>query len=740
MVTPRALTMIGSVFTLYIFFGFVAGCGAGGQNSNSTIATQAQYTLSYHGNNSICGIEPDPELSLAPNTQVTLKANEGALKRPDMLFVGWNTSPDGNGQDYAVNEIVTIGNSDVLLYAKWQEVLEAPALARVFILAGQSNMQGASGPLIADAPIGWQRLPSVLFDETVPSGPAPSEDWEIIGEAVSYMGPEVAFAAVLKDIYPNDKIVIVKVSQAGTGISCWIDAGQLCRDSLVARIDVIRSRLDNLVETGVIDNWSFDGFIFMQGENDANSVLEIANAYSERLQSLAAFIRNYTGEEELPIILGRISGKLDPIVGGAAQQPQLDIIRSAQVSWAESDAHSTWVDTDDLNLIDNWHFGSFGQLKLGRKFVDAWLRLSQEHPVGFLSLNQGQSQHSSDQFISYIMEFSRPIVDFDVNKISITGETGANRVDILPVTASNDLSFELQVSGMTSNGLVNLEFLTGAAKNCDFGSLVVVPKDETRVLWSEDLGVEDLIAYDPFSSVAGPLDKVQSGIGWTGRGWIVQNSTDSYYQIINTDPLDYESLLTTLHYASGGSGYNRTARFFDLEYTFRPYMTALNANAIDLAGTTLWMSYLIRPLDVGRPQLVSLTNEPLGSTSPALGSPVISIDVSGAKWRLNVLAQYESTNIDVISGETYLMVLRIVIGGTEGVSSVHLWVNPTLNGISPQLDSAHATVSKTDSNFKFNRIHWYPGPSESTAFLADGQLDEIRIGRTFISVTPVASP
>jgi hypothetical protein len=183
----------------------------------------------------------------------------------------------------------------------------------------------------------------------------------------------------------------VKVSQSGTGLGFWRNPGEGGHDTLMARIDLTRDWLNASLAANDIPSWQYGGFIWMQGENEANSIVSVAEAYESDFADLAQKVRTRTGVADLPVVLGRISIRLDPNAAypGPVQQPQLDLVRAGQVSWAENDSNGGWVDTDDLPLIDSWHFGSAGQIRLGRRFAGAWFDLVESRPA--LRLRRGRS-------------------------------------------------------------------------------------------------------------------------------------------------------------------------------------------------------------------------------------------------------------------------------------------------------------------------------------------------------------
>jgi uncharacterized delta-60 repeat protein len=184
------------------------------------------------------------------------------------------------------------------------EVLPLPenqsGFVRVFILLGQSNAFGTGG-FVNHAPEEWRPLSGVLFDETAPNNPGSfSTDWEILGEASSQMGPEMSFAAMLKEAYPSQTTAVIKITLPATGIDYWRETDEEGYEALASRIDTIRERLNASVANGEIPGWEFSGALSVQGENESNNIESVANAYETNFSDL---VSKYEYSQNLPISL-----------------------------------------------------------------------------------------------------------------------------------------------------------------------------------------------------------------------------------------------------------------------------------------------------------------------------------------------------------------------------------------------------------------------------------------------------
>ena len=107
------------------------------------------YTVTYNGNGSDSGTAPTDANSYLPGTPVTVLGNSGSLVKTGFSFAGWNTQTDGNGATYTPGQTLTMGSSNVILYAKW-----AP---RAIILAAFPSVGASPRPegIIYDGTYIW---------------------------------------------------------------------------------------------------------------------------------------------------------------------------------------------------------------------------------------------------------------------------------------------------------------------------------------------------------------------------------------------------------------------------------------------------------------------------------------------------------------------------------------------------------------------------------------------------------
>ena len=78
-------------------------------------------TVTYNANGASTGTVPTDASSYGYGASVTVKGNTGSLAKDGYLFVGWNTASDGSGTTYTPASTLSMGLSNVTLYAHWMK-------------------------------------------------------------------------------------------------------------------------------------------------------------------------------------------------------------------------------------------------------------------------------------------------------------------------------------------------------------------------------------------------------------------------------------------------------------------------------------------------------------------------------------------------------------------------------------------------------------------------------------------
>ncbi|MEM9082057.1 MAG: sialate O-acetylesterase [Planctomycetota bacterium] len=274
---------------------------------------------------------------------------------------------------------------------------------RLFVLAGQSNMEGygtvaeLSPSLRGPVPRCFIYCGQTRADGDVPDGvgawtqltPGFGSGFRTDGRTNyidNHFGPELMFAWRMNELRPDEGFAIVKYSRGGSsldvrGAEPWgtwdpeddREMGGLRRmNQYDHALATLRRALQvtDIDGDGEADTLVPAGIVWMQGETDA-TVREAADAYHKNLAELIALRREAVGVVDLPVVIGRISDR------GVREGTERvwafgDTVRAAQEHVAADDAGVDLVtSTDGYDYSDPFHYDSAGYLDLGRRFAEA---------------------------------------------------------------------------------------------------------------------------------------------------------------------------------------------------------------------------------------------------------------------------------------------------------------------------------------------------------------------------------
>lgn len=275
---------------------------------------------------------------------------------------------------------------------------------RLFFLGGQSNMEGHG--LNAE-------LPDTLVAEyenvwIFHGNPAPDDEtngglgkWEMLkpGNGAGFssdgidnklsrkFGIELSFAKRLQELYPNDKIALIKYARGGSSIDSTAarNFGSWEFDykgiNGINQFDHFLSTVREALKTrdidgnGVEDELIPQGIIWMQGESDA-IYEQVALRYFDNLKRLMDLIRASFRIDDLPVVMGKISDSGNDNNGKT--WPYGELVQYAQEKYAKNNKKATIVrSTSYYNYSDPYHYDSDGYIDLGEKFAEAVHRLNQ---------------------------------------------------------------------------------------------------------------------------------------------------------------------------------------------------------------------------------------------------------------------------------------------------------------------------------------------------------------------------
>jgi len=277
---------------------------------------------------------------------------------------------------------------------------------KVFYLGGQSNMDGYG--YNSDLP---DSLKTEFKNVWIYHGnPVPDEkengglgNWDVLkpGHGAGFssdsinnnlsnrFGIELSFAKKLQELYPNEKIALIKYSRGGSSIDS-LAAGQFGSWEAdykgangINQYDNFLSTIKKALNINDIDSDGREdclipyGIIWMQGESDAAYTEEIANRYYINLKRLMDLIRASLRMDDLPVVIGKISDSWNNKDGKVWEYGEL--VQYAQEKYTKTDNNAAIVrSTRYYKYSDPWHYDSNGYIDLGVKFAETVYRLNKK--------------------------------------------------------------------------------------------------------------------------------------------------------------------------------------------------------------------------------------------------------------------------------------------------------------------------------------------------------------------------
>lgn len=189
-----------------------------------------------------------------------------------------------------------------------------------------------------------------------------------------------AFANRVRERFGEENTVVVMRMKSGRGIRFWVaDYRQPCGRGLTdKKMNSNGQEYKPLIEAvmAAAKDQSFDtvGFIWMQGESDANN--RLSEVYEESFVKLIKQLKKDLGRDEMYFVIGRINDY-------ARSRPDNEHwhrVRDTQVKLGKHRGNA-WIDTDDLNGGDanqpngDIHFPRQGAVILGQRFADKAMEL-----------------------------------------------------------------------------------------------------------------------------------------------------------------------------------------------------------------------------------------------------------------------------------------------------------------------------------------------------------------------------
>jgi hypothetical protein len=294
----------------------------------------------------------------------------------------------------------------LLAFLAWLAVVPSSARAKeyaLYYLGGQSNMDGYGQ--VSELPPEMQgEFPDAMIFHGNPTPDGQPVDgrglWTRLqpGHGVGFssdgktnrysnrFGAELSLARRLRELHPDQPVALLKYSRGGTSIDggaagdfgCWdpdYAAGE-GEGRGVNQYDHFLAALRQATAVRDIDGDGEEdtlrpvGIFWMQGESDAHYTAEIALRYQANLRRLMDLIRASLRQDDIPVVIGRISDSGQDADGKLWNHGPL--VRSAQQAFTEQDGRAALVTaTDEFKYSDAAHYDTAGYLEMGKTFADA---------------------------------------------------------------------------------------------------------------------------------------------------------------------------------------------------------------------------------------------------------------------------------------------------------------------------------------------------------------------------------
>ena len=258
---------------------------------------------------------------------------------------------------------------------------------RVFIFAGQSNMEGADSnvkDIRRFPPFAGLDMPQdkVLFSYLIGREKKwDSRGWVALQPVNNLVGPELSFA---RSVAQETKapIAIIKCAAGGTTLGGdWNPDDPSGFKLYPLALQLIQSSLAELDQKQV--PYRIEGFMWHQGENDMFNK-EFKRDYGKNLKNFLARWRRDLKKPDLKFYIGELCTKT---VWGMDNRENMYAIRAGQKAVTDSDPLAEYTPTShDAVKIGgggglHYHYGTLGQLEHGVNYADAYLRTIGKKPT-----------------------------------------------------------------------------------------------------------------------------------------------------------------------------------------------------------------------------------------------------------------------------------------------------------------------------------------------------------------------
>ena len=250
---------------------------------------------------------------------------------------------------------------------------------KVFLLAGQSNMEGrADGNKLTPqdreriekvqgcVQLAFNYEPIHALDVVKPS----AEIAEIYKRGLIF-GPELFFGVALSEAWPEEKILLIKLTAGATSLHGswnpdWREdkAATMGEEGEPKLYRALTAYVKQVLSGYREDEYEICAMLWVQGETDSGNETAAA-AYGDNLQNLVEGVRHKVGCEKLPFLLFQVGH--GEVVEGMKRTAR----EVANVTLIPQSLDP--ISLDFYQKMGNGHYNYEGMKKLGRRFAELFL-------------------------------------------------------------------------------------------------------------------------------------------------------------------------------------------------------------------------------------------------------------------------------------------------------------------------------------------------------------------------------
>lgn len=227
----------------------------------------------------------------------------------------------------------------------------------LFLLGGQSNMDGRG--TTTEIPKEFSKYPASVRMWA-------NDNWVELKPGEMF-GPEIGFAFEMAKKLPRVQIGLIKLGSSGTDMTLWAGNDAESKDKKSKPNGTLYLSWIKMLEKAQksAPEAKLSGVLWMQGESDATKQ-ELADKYKANLTKLIEGVREESGNNTIPFLIGKIQSKEFKFV---------KTVWKAEIDVSKEIPKVILVNTDEVELKpDKIHFTSKGQLELGKLFAEEYLK------------------------------------------------------------------------------------------------------------------------------------------------------------------------------------------------------------------------------------------------------------------------------------------------------------------------------------------------------------------------------